>query len=177
MFDGRRILYATAFLRAVSTGLVGVLLGVYLAKVGLSCASVGVVIAAGLVGATLSAVLATFWGDRIGRRRMLFGLSAFAVAGTVGVANVSGPLALAIFALMGKDRGAALILERPGSPPLSAALRASRSSSRVTSCSEHHRAPSTRRSPSSRKTPWKHGKKKRASPVIRKRPCVCLGQK
>jgi MFS family permease len=118
MIDGRRILYATAFLRAVSTGLVGVLLGVYLAKVGLSGESVGVVIAAGLVGATLSAVLATFWGDRIGRRRMLLGLSAFAVAGTVGVANVSEPLALAIFALigmlngMGKDRGAALILEQ-----------------------------------------------------------------
>jgi hypothetical protein len=54
----RRILYVTAFIRAVTTSLVGVLLGVYLAKQGLTGVALGAIISAGLLGAATAAVAA-----------------------------------------------------------------------------------------------------------------------
>jgi MFS family permease len=120
----RRILYITAFLRAVTTSLTGVLLGVYLAKRELTAAAFGAVISAGLLGAAAAAVAATFAGDRIGRRRFLLGLTGLSVAGTVAFALSSGPVTLGVAAFvgmmngMGKDRGAALILEQAALPSL-----------------------------------------------------------
>src|SRR5262245_16538967 len=118
----RRLLYVTAFLRAVTTSLVGVLLGVYLARLGISGAALGVVVSTGLVGAALAAVVATFLGDRLGRRRFLLSLTLLSVLGTVAFAWSSSPVALAAAAFvgmlngMGKDRGAALILEQAALP-------------------------------------------------------------
>lgn len=114
----RRALYTTAFLRALATGAVGVLLGVHLARSGLTAESIGTVVSAGLAGAALAAVAATFLGDRIGRRRFLLGLSALGVLGLALFLVAEGTLALAAAAFlgmlngMGKDRGAALILEQ-----------------------------------------------------------------
>ena len=71
----RRSLYVTAVVRAVTTSLIGVLLGVHLARLGLGAASFGTIISSGLGGAALAAVVATFAGDRIGRRRLLMLLS------------------------------------------------------------------------------------------------------
>jgi len=76
------------------------------------------VIGAGLSGAALSALLVTYFGDRFGRRRSLFGLAL--LAGTGGVAlMLSGGLAAAMAAAflgmvngMGRDRGAQLVLEQ-----------------------------------------------------------------
>jgi MFS family permease len=118
----RRILYATAFLRAVSTGLLGVLLGVHLARVGLTARYIGGIITAGLAGAACAAALATFVADRIGRRRFLLGVAALSVAGTVLFAASSNPVTLALAAFlgmlngMGRDRGAALVLEQAALP-------------------------------------------------------------
>jgi len=56
----RRILYAGAFLRSLGTSLIGVLLGIYLAKLHFDPA-----------GAAAAALLVTLAGDRIGRRRAL----------------------------------------------------------------------------------------------------------
>jgi MFS family permease len=120
----RRILYVTAFIRAVTTSLVGVLLGVYLAKQGLTGAALGAIISAGLLGAATAAVAATFLGDRIGRRRFLIGMTVLSVMGTVVFALSSSPVSLAVGAFvgmlngMGKDRGAALILEQAALPSL-----------------------------------------------------------
>jgi len=114
-------LFAAAFLRALATGMVGVLLGLYLARLGLSSGWLGVTISAGLAGATLSVALATWWGDRIGRRRALFWLAALSAGGGLAMALAPagdhGGLVLAAAVLgmvngMGRDRGAALVLEQ-----------------------------------------------------------------
>ncbi len=114
----RRILYATAFLRSLGTSLVGVLLGLYLAKLGFDAAQVGVVVGAGLAGAAVAALGVTVAGDRLGRRPSLVALALAGAAGTslVCLSTQLGVLAVAAFAGMvngmGRDRGAALVLEQ-----------------------------------------------------------------
>lgn len=114
----RRLLYASAFLRSLATGMTGVLLGIYLARVGLTPVSVGVVIAAGLAGATASALAVTLAGDRIGRRACLAALGALGCGGALAAAFSASPVLLGAAAFlgmlngMGRDRGAALVLEQ-----------------------------------------------------------------
>lgn len=115
----RRVIYATAFLRATATGLVGVTLGIYLAQVGLDEGTIGLVIAMGLAGATVAALVATVAGDRLGRRRVLLVVSLLGALGAA-IAALAGPdplvLGAAAFAGMlngmGRDRGASLVLEQ-----------------------------------------------------------------
>src|SRR3972149_11053056 len=77
----RRLLYACAFLRALATGMAGVVLGLYLPAVGLAAAGTGAVVALGLAGAAGAAAVVTLRGDRIGRRRALAGPAALSAAG------------------------------------------------------------------------------------------------
>jgi MFS family permease len=114
----RLLLYFTAFLRALSTGLIGVLLGIYLAKLRFDAAQIGYVIAAGLAGGACTTLLVTLVGDRFGRKRALVCL---AVSGALGLLAASAAsafsaiLAAAFFGMlngMGRDRGAALVLEQ-----------------------------------------------------------------
>ncbi|MBI4563366.1 MAG: MFS transporter [Planctomycetes bacterium] len=114
----RRILYAAAFLRALATGMIGVLLGVYLAKLKLGATLSGVIIAAGLVGAAGAAVLVTFAGEKWERKRFLIGLALLTGGGGVLFALTRDPVFMVAAAFlgmvngMGRDRGAALILEQ-----------------------------------------------------------------
>jgi MFS family permease len=118
MRGDRRILYATAFLRALAVGYVGILSGLHLAAAGLREAQVGAVVAAGLGGGALAALIVTVAGDRLGRRRSLVSLTVLGAAGGAAFALVASPLALAGAAFagmvngMGRDRGAALVLEQ-----------------------------------------------------------------
>jgi MFS family permease len=118
----RRILYVTAFVRAVTTSLVGVLIGVYLARQGVPGGLIGSIVSLGLVGAALAAIAATFLADAIGRRRFLVALTVVSALGTIVFAFGSSPLGLGAAAFvgmlngMGKDRGAALILEQAALP-------------------------------------------------------------
>ena len=66
--DARRILAAQAA-RALAYGLGSVLIGVTLARRGLSGTAVGAVLAALLAGTALVSVLIARYGDRVGRRR------------------------------------------------------------------------------------------------------------
>ena len=66
--DSRRILAVQA-LRAFAYGLGSVLIGVSLARRGLSGFEVGGVLAALLAGAALTSLLLARYGDRVGRRR------------------------------------------------------------------------------------------------------------
>jgi MFS family permease len=123
MNDRRRI-YVAAFLRALATGMVGVLLGLHLARLGFSASAIGLTISAGLAGAVAALFVVTWWGDRLGRRRCLMALSLLGAAGGTLVA-FGGPLALVIAAAvlgmmngMGRDRGAALVLEQAILPAL-----------------------------------------------------------
>jgi MFS family permease len=116
--NDRQRLYAAAFLRALATGMAGVLLGLHLARQGLSAAAFGSVIASGLLGATLAVGLATWWGDRIGRRRLLLWLSGLSALGGLVLSFSGDALMLGAAAWlgmvngMGRDRGAALVLEQ-----------------------------------------------------------------
>ena len=118
----RRTLYATATLRAIATGLTGVALGVYLARLGIGERASGAVLSAGLAGAALAAVAATFRADRLGRRHFLLAIGLLAALGTAAVALAHAPWLLAGAAFvgmvngMGRDRGAALLLEQAALP-------------------------------------------------------------
>lgn len=114
----RGLLYAAALLRSLGIGMTGVLAGLYLAHLGLGAASLGLVIAAGLAGGAVASLVATVLADALGRRRFLVAQALLAAAGGVGVALSSHAPALAAFAFvgmtngMGRDRGAALVLEQ-----------------------------------------------------------------
>jgi MFS family permease len=118
----RRVLYITAFLRAVTTSTIGVASGAYLAMLALDPTAVGIVISCGLAGAAVAALLATFTADRVGRRRFLIATTACGLAGTAWFALAGTPTALALAAFvgmvngMGRDRGAALVLEQAALP-------------------------------------------------------------
>lgn len=98
--DARRIVVAQAA-RALAYGLGSVLIGVTLARRGLSGTQVGVVLAGLLAGTALVSVLIARYGDRVGRRRSYRLLYvAMGVAGTV-FALTAWPPALVLAALTG----------------------------------------------------------------------------
>jgi len=114
----RRLLYTASFLRALGTGTIGILLGIYLPALGIGIETSGFIVTLGLAGVACSAVVATFAGDRVGRRRCLVG-----IAGVMAVSSALAAfthdvrlLAIAAFAGglngMGRDRGGALVLEQ-----------------------------------------------------------------
>lgn len=113
----RRLLYAATFLRALATGLMGVMLGLYLARLAFTPGEIGLTVSAGLVGATLAVLLAMRLADRVGRRRMLVALALLSAAGGLGAIWLGSPGALLAVAFLGmingqgRDRGAALVLE------------------------------------------------------------------
>lgn len=112
------MLLTAALLRALATGMAGVLLGVYLAKVGLTPGIVGLVTGAGLAGATVGALAVTLRAERWERRTALLVFGLLASAGGALLALVSHPAALAAAAFlgmvngMGRDRGPSAILEQ-----------------------------------------------------------------
>jgi len=116
--SNRRVLYASAFLRALATGMIGVLLGVHLGKLQLDPTRSGFVIAAGLAGAAGAALLATLFGDRWGPKRFLISLALLSAGGGALFALTLDPILMAGAAFlgmvngMGRDRGASLILEQ-----------------------------------------------------------------
>ena len=117
-------IYASAFLRSLGVGLMGVVLGVYLFRAGFNSTRIGFVLAAGLAGGTVATALTGFRADRIGRRRTLFFVSLLACAGGVGLALMHSFAALLLVAFlgmlngMGSDRSANYALEQAIIPGL-----------------------------------------------------------
>ncbi|HSQ61262.1 MAG TPA: MFS transporter [Acidobacteriota bacterium] len=118
MTRDRNLLLAGAFVRALATGTIGVLIGIHLAKQGLGPAAIGAIVSAGLAGAAVAALLVTIAGDRVGRRRALVLLSLLGAAGGFLIAGASDPWVIGGAAFlgmlngMGRDRGAATILDQ-----------------------------------------------------------------
>ncbi len=118
----RRLLIAAALLRAIGTAAVAVLLGLHLPRLGLSASEVGRISAAGLAGAAVAASIVTAAGNRWSRRGALRTLALLGATGTAAMALLPGGgwLAAAAFLgmvnAMGRDRGAALILEQAALP-------------------------------------------------------------
>ena len=114
----RVVLYTTAFVRALATGMIGVLMGVYLAQLEFDPAHIGYVVGAGLFGCAVAALLVTLCGDRAGRRRSLIAVSLLSFLGGCAFALTGHPFAAGAAAFlgmvngMGRDRGAALILDQ-----------------------------------------------------------------
>ena len=120
----RQFIYLATFVRAVATGLIGVLLGVYLAELGLDAGTIGLIVSAGLAGAAAGTFLVTFLGDRLGHRRVLLATTVLSAAGGVALALSSHPVVLGFAAVigmvngMGRDRGAALVVEQAVLPAM-----------------------------------------------------------
>ncbi len=116
-------------MRAVATAQAGILLGLYLAAAGFAAGASGAVASAGLAGAAAGALAATLWADRFGRRRSLLVLALLSAAGGAALLATSGPLSAALAACigmlnaMGRDRGAAAILEQAALPATTTAER------------------------------------------------------
>jgi len=118
------LIYAVAFLRSLGVGLMGVLLGVYLYRLGFSSTAIGLVIGAGLAGGAVAMLVMSLRGDRLGRRRTLLVLALLGAAGGLGLAlahRLWGLLPVAFFSMlngMGTDRTAAYALEQAIIPEL-----------------------------------------------------------
>ena len=118
----RHSLYLAALVRAVATGMVGVLLGVYLSELQLAADSIGFIVASGLAGAAFATLLTTLVADSLGRRRSLLLIALLSSLGAIGLALTREPALLGLVAFlgmvngMGRDRGAALVLEQAALP-------------------------------------------------------------
>ncbi|PWT72440.1 MAG: MFS transporter [Proteobacteria bacterium] len=117
-------MYVAGFLRSMGVGLLGVVLGVYLSRIGLSATRIGFVLAAGLAGISVSTALTSVWADRLGRRRTMMFLTLLSALGGVALAglhSLAGLLPVAFVAMlngMGTDRSAIFALEQAILPGL-----------------------------------------------------------
>lgn len=115
---------AAGFLRSLSVGLLGVVLGIYLFRLGLSPFAIGLVIATGLAGSALATIAVSFAADRLGRKNSLLCLSLLSTAG--GLALALSPrlpllLTMAFISMLngtGTDRSAAFALDQAVVPGL-----------------------------------------------------------
>jgi len=118
------LINAAAFLRSFTFGLTGVVLGIYLFRIGLSSFSIGMVIAAGLAGSALATVGVTAQADRLGRKRTLVLLSILSAIGALALAVTPALPILLLLAFVGMlngtgtDRSAAFSLEQAIIPGL-----------------------------------------------------------
>ncbi len=123
------LIYTAAWLRSFGIGLLGVVLGVFLYREGLSSSQIGFVIAAGLAGAAFATIFVTLRADHLGRRQTLFGLSLLTAAGAVPLIlnfKFSALLPLAFVGMlngMGTDRSASFALEQAILPGLVSSKR------------------------------------------------------
>ncbi len=122
MAHDRTWLYFAVFARSLATGMIGVLLGVHLAALELPASAVGTIVGLGLAGAAVATSIVTFFADRIGARRALIAITLLTALGAAGLALSSTPAMLGLVAFigmvngMGRDRGAALVLEQAALP-------------------------------------------------------------
>ena len=102
--------------------MMAVRLGLFLARRGLDASTIGLVVAAGLLGAAAANLAVTVAGDRAGRRASLVALAALGIGGATLAGSLEHPAALAAAAFigmlngMGRDRGASLVLEQAALP-------------------------------------------------------------
>src|SRR5438270_5391977 len=120
------LVYAAAFLRSASVGMLGVVLAVYLARIGFAPGEIGFVLAAGLIGSAIATAAVSRYGERFGRRRVLVAAGVISACGGLALALAHSPAALIALAFacmlngMGTDRSVAFAVEQaiiPGLAP------------------------------------------------------------
>lgn len=118
------LINAAAFLRSVSVGLTGVVVGIYLFRNGFSSLSIGLVIAAGLAGAAVATLMVSLRADHLGRRTTLLFLALLSSIAGIALAVTPSLPVLSVLAFvgmlngMGTDRSAAFALEQAIIPGL-----------------------------------------------------------
>jgi MFS family permease len=123
------LINTVGFLRSVSVGLTGVVVGIHLFRNGFSSVNIGLVIGAGLAGAAVATIVVTLRADRLGRRPTLFFLALLSSIAGIGLALTPSLLVLLVLAFvgmlngMGTDRSAAFALEQAIIPGLVADAR------------------------------------------------------
>ena len=123
-FRNLAVLYSAAFLRSASIGLLGVVLAIYLSRMGFSATAIGFVLAAGLAGNAAATAATSRYGDRFGRRRVLIVAAVVSSLGGLGLAFVHSASALIPLAFvcmlngMGTDRSTAFAVEQAVIPGL-----------------------------------------------------------
>jgi MFS family permease len=95
------LLFAACGVRNFAYGFLSVVLGVYLAALGLSVEAIGGVFTAALAGGALMTLLLTSSADRLGRRRILILGAALMAAASVVFALTDQVLLLALAAILG----------------------------------------------------------------------------
>jgi MFS family permease len=118
----RSWLYFAVFMRSIATGMIGVLLGIYLAQLFISAGSIAVLVGLGLAGAAVATLIVTVYADRIGHRKLLIAIALLSCLGAVLLATSTNVLVLGFAVFigmvngMGRDRGAALVIEQAALP-------------------------------------------------------------
>jgi MFS family permease len=123
------LIYAAGFLRSLGVGLMGVVLGIYLFRSGLSSTAIGLIIAMGLAGSATATALITITADQIGRKRFLVLLSLLSAVGGMSLVLLPSLPLLATMAFIGMlngtgtDRSAAFALDQAIVPGLVSDMR------------------------------------------------------
>jgi MFS family permease len=118
------VIYVASFLRSLGVGLLGVVLAVYLSRVGISATGIGLVIGAGLFGACVATAVVAWGSLRIGYRASLVTLSLLTALGGLALAVLPSFPILPFLAFvgmvngMGTDRSATFALEQAIIPAL-----------------------------------------------------------
>src|SRR3954468_11405648 len=98
--DGR-LLFATRSVRMFAYGLMAVVLGLYLASIGLSDSQIGLVLSLTLLGDAVISLPITIVADRIGRRRMLIAGAGLMIFAGIVFATTGDITLLTIAAIIG----------------------------------------------------------------------------
>lgn len=111
-------LYTAAGVRSAVIGLTGVLLGLYLARLGIDAPRLGLIVGAGLAGNALGTTAITLFARRVRHRDALVALMALGALGLAGMAALHTTVLLGAAAFVGmvngagRDRSAAQVLEQ-----------------------------------------------------------------
>lgn len=111
------VIIAAASLRSLDYGFISVFLGVYLTLLEFTAVQAGFVFSAIMAGSMLSNLIASRWGDAIGRRRLLVALAALMAAGGAmftASSEVAALMLVGVFAVTtssGGDRTAFISLD------------------------------------------------------------------
>ncbi len=122
----RRLIIASAGLRATAVGMAGVLFALHLAALGFGAGAIGWAVSLGLAGGALGTLVVTAVADRWGRRATLAATGVLMALGGAILAWATHPPVILLGALvgmvngMGRDRGAGQVVEQailPGTGP------------------------------------------------------------
>ena len=121
------IIFITAGVRAMAVSLSSVILPLYLVAIGFDTVHIALAISCGLAGCAGGTFIATFWADRVGRRKMLMILGLFMAMGGLYLAcrtNYKIIFMVTFIGMvngMGRDRGLGLTVEQAIIPQITIA--------------------------------------------------------